>query len=277
MAKSTNDHWKKVVEAGVAASLEKYQRARANRPVKPSQREIVMQQRQQIIAMHQNKVAGYERRLHRMKTRQTVYTAGAAGASAMGVVGVLTPQPSLLWFSAAGLSGLMAFLTREKRTALRPPPAPELPAMPIEPLPAGSPGAEEIARWARAAHRWGDLLPLVEQSNPDAGVQLRRALHEVDPALRSLVERLGTLHRTATSMPGTQAAAVAHTASIEVAARLREGVEAYEGLVAAASELIAAPDWRGSVTDIIGPAVRDVQAYASGMRTAAHIFEQPGS
>jgi hypothetical protein len=270
-----SDHWVKVVEAGVTAGLERYQQYRANKPTKPTQRELVMQQRQAIVANHQNRLAGHERRLQRMKSRQVVWTAGAAGASAMGAVGLVTPQPSLLWFSAAGISGIFAYLTKEKREHLQAPPMPELPPLPVEPLPAGTPGAEEVARWSRAAQRWDDLLPLVDQMHPDAGQQLRKALAEVDPALRSLVERLGTLYRTTQQMSGTQAAATAHHASVEVAARLRDGVEAYEGLVAAAAELIAAPDLQQSVTQIVGPAVLDVQAYTGGLRKAAGTFADP--
>lgn len=277
MAKQSKsgEHWMKVVEAGVSAGLERYQQYRTAKPRKPTDREIVEQQRQMIVAQHQTRVAGYERRLQRMKSRQTIYTAGAAGAAAMGAVGVVTPQPSLLWFSVAGFSGMFAYLTREKRQSMQPPVAPALPPLPIEPLPAGTPGADEVARWSRAAHRWDEMLPLVDQMHPDAGTQLRKALQEVDPALRSLVERLGTLYRTSEQMPGTQAAAAAHRASIEVAHQLRDGVEAYEGLVAAAAELIAAPDLNRSVIEVVGPAVLDVQAYTSGLRRAAGTFNDP--
>lgn len=270
--KKANDHWMQVVGAGVSAGLERYQQYRALKPTKPTQREVVAQQRQLIVAQHQNRLAGFERRKQRMRSRETIYTAGAAGAGIMGVVGMATPQPSLLWFTAAGVSGLFAYLTREKRQTLQAPAMPELPAMPVEPLPAGTPGADEVARWSRAAHRWDEMLPLVDHMHPDAGEQLRRALREVDPALRSLVERLGTLYRTSRAMPGTQAAAAAHRASIEVAGQLRDGVEAYEGLVAAAAELIAAPDLNRSVTEVVGPAVLDVQAYTSGLRKAADTF-----
>ncbi len=270
-----SDHWLKVVEAGVSAGLDRYQQYRASRPKRPTDRELVMQQRQAIVASHQNRLAGHERRLQRMKSRQMAWTAGAAGAGVMGVVGVATPQPSLLWFTVAGFSGVLAFLTKEKREHLQAPALPELPPLPVEPLPPGTPGADEVARWSRAAHQWDDLLPLVDQMHPDAGQQLRKALAEVDPALRSLVERLGTLYRTSQQMPGTQAAAAAHQASIEVAARLREGVEAYEGLVAAAAGLIAAPDLQQSVTQIVGPAVLEVQAYTSGLRKAAGTFGDP--
>ncbi|MFN8184912.1 MAG: hypothetical protein U0R23_10860 [Candidatus Nanopelagicales bacterium] len=275
MAKGSkqNEPWLKVLESGLSAGLERYQMYRASKPKRPTDRELVMQQRQAIIAGHQNRLAGHERRLQRMKSRQVMWTAGAAGASAMGVVGAVTPQPSLLWFTVAGFSGMFAYLTKEKREHLQAPAMPELPPLPIEPLPAGTPGAAEVARWSRAAHRWDDLLPLVDQMHPDAGQQLRKALGEVDPALRSLVERLGTLYRTTQQMPGTQAATAAHHASVEVAARLREGVEAYEGLVAAAAELIAAPDLQQSVTQIVGPAVLDVQAYTSGLRRAAGLFD----
>jgi hypothetical protein len=76
-------------------------------------------------------------------------------------------------------------------------------------------------------------------------------------------------------MPGTQAATSAQHASVEVAARLREGVEAYEGLVAAAAELIAAPDLNRSVVEVVGPAVLDVQAYTGGLRKAADNFADP--
>jgi hypothetical protein len=273
--KKANDHWVKVVEASVSAGLERYQQYKASKPTRPTQREVVLQQRQMIVVQHQNRLAGFERRKQRMKSRQTIYTAGAAGAGAIGAVGLVTPQPSILWFTAAGLSGLMAYLTREKRQTLQAPPMPELPPMPIEPLPAGTPGADEVTRWSRAAQRWDEMLPLVDQMHPDAGEQLRRALREVDPALRSLVERLGTLYRTSQQMPGTQAAAAAHRASIEVASQLREGVEAYEGLVAAAAELIAAPDLNRSVTEVVGPAVLEVQAYTGGLRKAAGTFSDP--
>jgi hypothetical protein len=262
-----NDHWLKVVEAGVTAGLERYQQYRAAKPRRPTDRELVLAQRQALM--------GHERRLRRMRSRQIAYTTGAAGASVMGVVGAVTPQPSLLWFTVAGFSGMFAYLTREKRQNLAPPPAPELPPLPVEPLPAGTPGADEVVRWSRAAHRWDDLLPLVDEMSPDAGQQLRRALTEVDPALRSLVERLGTLYRTTQQMPGTQAATAAHHASLEVAARLRDGVEAYEGLVAAATELIAAPDLNRSVVEVVGPAVLDVQAYTGGLRRAAGTFADP--
>lgn len=270
-----NEHWLKVVGAGVSASLERYQQYRVGKPKRPTDRELVMAQRQALIANHQNRVVGHERRLRRMHSRQIVWTTGAAGASVMGVVGAVTPQPSLLWFTVAGCSGLFAYLTKEKRENLTAPAAPELPALPIEPLPVGTPGSDEVARWSRAAARWDELLPLVDEMSPDAGQQLRRALTEVDPALRSLVERLGTLYRTTQQMPGTQAATVAHRASVEVAARLRDGVEAYEGLVAAAAELIAAPDLNRSVVEVVGPAVLDVQAYTGGLRKAAGIFADP--
>jgi hypothetical protein len=268
------ERWMKVVEAGVAG-LDRLQQYRAARPRKPTPREIVLQQRQAIIATHRNRLAGHDRRLRRMHSRQVAWTAGAAGASVMGVVGTVTPQPSLLWFTAAGVSGVLAYLTKEKREHLQPPAMPELPPLPVEPLPPGTPGAEEVTRWSRAASRWDDLLPLVDGVHPDAGRQLRHALSEVDPALRALVERLATLHRTARGMQGTQAATAAHRAAVEVAARLRDGVEAYEGLVAAAAALIAAPDLNRPVGEVVGPAILDVQAYTSGLHRAAASYADP--
>lgn len=277
MGKQTkpNESWLQVVEAGINAGLTRYAEYRAAKPAKPTSRELVQAQRQMIVASHQRDLVNHEKRLQRLKSRQIIWTAGAAGASTMGVVELIASNPTPGWFLAGAFSGMFAYLTREKRQTLQPPTMPALPPLPIEPLPTGTPGAEEIARWSRAAHRWDEMLPLVDDMHPDAGQELRRALNEVDPALRSLVERLGTLHRTAQQMPGTQAAVAAHNASLEVAARLRDGVEAYEGLVAAAAELIAAPDLGGSVTDVVGPAVLDVQAYTSGLRHAAGTFSQP--
>ena len=52
-------------------------------------------------------------------------------------------------------------------------------------------------------------------------------------------------------------------------------MEAYEGLVAAAAELIAAPDLNRSVVEVVGPAVLDVQAYTGGLRKAADNFADP--
>lgn len=265
-----------VLESSVSAGLERYQRYRTNRPGPLTQRQIVEQQRQQLVSVHQREVGRYQRRLENLRRRQIVWTSGAAGAGTIGLVEVAGSSSGVGWFTAAALSGVFAFLARDKRSHLQPPAPPQLPDLPIDPLPAQAPGADHVRRWARAAARMEDLLPPVDQIHPEAGGEIRSALVEVDPALRALVQRLGTLYRTAQSMPGTQAAVVSQRASGQVAERLGEGVDAYEGLVAAAAALIGAPDLRRSVTEVLDPAVLAVEAYTEGMRTAADVFGSDG-
>ena len=96
--------------------------------------------------------------------------------------------------------------------------------MPVEPLPTGTPGPDEIARWSRAAPGWDDL-----PGGPDAprrGRAVAQALADVDPALRSLVERLGTLYRTQRVGAGGHGRPTTQYRGRGPAAD--EGVEAYE-------------------------------------------------
>ena len=60
----------------------------------------------------------------------------------------------------------------------------------------------------------------------------------------------------------------AREAAVLVTARLRAGVEAYEGLLAAAAELLGAPDLGRSAGELLSPAVQGMQAYTHGLGTA---------
>ena len=62
------------------------------------------------------------------------------------------------------------------------------------------------------------------------------------------------------------------TVSGAIVTQRTRGSERRERILAAAAELIAAPDLNRSVTEVVGPAVLDVQAYTSGLRKAADTF-----
>ena len=116
-----------------------------------------------------------------MKTRQTIYTAGAAGASAMGVVGVVTRSRPCCGSRPRASPGSSPSSWAEKRQTCRRRRCRNCHPMPVEPLPTGTPGSTRSPAGPAPLIRWDDLLPLVDQMHPDAGLQLRKALADVDP------------------------------------------------------------------------------------------------
>jgi hypothetical protein len=95
---------------------------------------------------------------------------------------------------------------------------------------------------------------------------LQAAAEKATPALHDLADRLAILNRLrATS---GEPAASADAAARTVAARLADGVTAYERLIAASASLLAAPDPGSSVEELIGPAVQGLTAYTLGLGRA---------
>ena len=70
--------------------------------------------------------------------------------------------------------------------------------------------------------------------------------------------------RRSSGEPAASADAAAHT----VAARLAEGVTAYERLIAASASLLAAPDPGRSIADLVDPAIEGLTAYTLGLQQA---------
>ncbi len=129
-------------------------------------------------------------------------------------------------------------------------------------------GADVAERLAVAEANLARVVPAVERLYPPAGAELARAVDEAAPLLRQQVERLVVLDGVARDMPGGPAAAAANEAAAQVSQRLRAGVEAYEGLLAAAAELLGAPDLGRSAGEVLSPAVQGMQAYTHGLGTA---------
>ena len=129
-------------------------------------------------------------------------------------------------------------------------------------------GAQVAERLAVAEANLARVVPAVERLYPPAGAELARAVDEAAPLLHQQVERLAVLDGIAREMNGGPATAAATEAAALVTQRLQAGVEAYEGLLAAAAELLGAPDLGRSAGDVLSPAVQGMQAYTHGLGAA---------
>jgi hypothetical protein len=132
----------------------------------------------------------------------------------------------------------------------------------------GAVGAEVAERLAVAEANLARVVPAVERLYPPAGAELARAVDEAAPLLHQQVQRLAVLDGIVREMNDGPAAVSAREAAALVTQRLHVGVEAYEGLLAAAAELLGAPDLGRSAGDLLSPAVQGMQAYTHGLGTA---------
>jgi hypothetical protein len=211
-------------------------------------------------------LARYERTTGRLRTRVFV-AAVAAVATAVAAIG----GPPWWWCATAvslwyGVTGFV----RLRRA--RPP---QRSGYPTQWSPAltggvakGSTGAVVAERMAVAEANLARVVPAVERLYPPAGAELARAVDEAAPLLHQQVERLAVLDRISREMGAGPAGNAAREAAVLVTARLRAGVEAYEGLLAAAAELLGAPDLGRSAGELLSPAVQGMQAYTHGLGTA---------
>ncbi len=211
-------------------------------------------------------LARYERTVGRLRTRAFV-AAVAAVATAVAAIGGppwwLCVTAVSLWYGVTGC-------VRLRRT--RPP---QRSGYPTQWSPAlttraarGSIGAEVAERLAVAEANLGRVVPAVERLYPPAGAELSRAVDEAAPLLHQQVERLAVLDRVTREMGPGPASTAAREAAVSVTARLQAGVEAYEGLLAAAAELLGAPDLGRSAGELLDPAVQGMQAYTHGLGAA---------
>ena len=116
-----------------------------------------------------------------------------------------------------------------------------------------------------------NMAPSLERLYPGSGDELRRADNEAAGPLTALAERLLVLDQLQRELPGTSAAASAAASAELVRGRLAEGCATYDELLAAAARLLAAPDMTRSTSEILGPAVDAMLAYAHGLQRAADL------
>lgn len=219
----------------------------------------------------------------RAKSYQSQATGGAVVAGvggALGLIDVITetvstsggiPGPAWLWLTAAGIGLLVSVRGRMRLRRLGPMPMLLEPVAPAPALPNGRVGAVEISRLTSVRVQVMNVAPALDRLYPGAGDELRRADNEAAGPLTALAERLVVLDQLLRELPGTSAARSAATSSELVRRRLDDGCDTYDELLAAAARLLAAPDITRSTSDILGPAVSAMVAYAHGLQRAADI------
>lgn len=144
-----------------------------------------------------------------------------------------------------------------------------VPPPPPRPLPPGTPGAAESTQLHRVRLQLASLMPTIADLHEGAALELRKADFEAAPALGALVDRLGLLHRVSIEMAGTPAQTTALKSAEEVRARLSQGVAMYDELLNAALQMVSAPDPRRAPSLALDNSVRELTAYAEGLRVAA--------
>lgn len=217
----------------------------------------------------------YEAQLRHHRSRIAGWKAGALAAAGGTVAFGLTATQASNAVELAAVGGLAAGSAavglrsrRRARELAAHPPVPQIPPPPPARLRPSAQGAGQVDRVAQVLMNLYDLVPAVGRLYPAAGQELWRTVSEVEPLLRGQVERLDSLDRLRTEMPGSRAAEAAASAATEIVGRVRAGADALEDLLAAAASLLAAPDIGDAVPDTLAPAILSLQAYAYGLGAA---------
>lgn len=195
-----------------------------------------------------------------------------AGSSAVGVlslVAVAAPGWAIAWFAAAGVGGVASWRARQSLRRTRPPATP-LPSVPPPPmLPRSAIGSAEVSRFTQVRAQVASVATSLDRLHRGAGDELRRADAEAAGPLTALAERLLVLHRLREELPNTSAAQAAASSASVVKARLADGTATYDELLAAAARLLSAPDANRSTSEVLGPAISAMVAYAHGLQHAS--------
>lgn len=233
----------------------------------------VERQRAAIQARHALAVRRYEKWLHGQERNATFMTGIAGATGGLGLVdlisgGMWIPGEPWMWLGGAALAVVSSFNARANVRTARAPVPPPLPPLPAPVLQPGYRGHAESLRFAATDGKLAELLPTVNALHPQAGIELASVMDSTAPLLRTLVERLRALNGIEIDLPGTEPAHSAGWAAEEVRIRLSAGCDAYDKLLSAAANLLAAPDPSRSALEELAPAVDSLNAYAHGLRTA---------
>lgn len=233
-----------------------------------------------LEAEHRKAVAANRRDIVRHRTRvatlKSQVTGGAVVAGvggSIGLIDVLSGPPSSLWlwFGAAGVGLLVSVRARMRLGRVGPTPTELALVGPPPALPRGATGAAEVQRLTAVRVQVMTMAPSLDRLYPGAGDELRRADREAAGPLTALAERLLVLDQLQRELPGTTAAASAARSADLVRQRLADGCATYDTLLAAAAQLLSAPDLERSTAQTLAPAVDAMVAYAHGLRRAAQL------
>lgn len=226
-------------------------------------------------------VRKHERMVARLRRSMTAGAVVAGGAGSIGVLDLALEAggssgafgPVWLWFAFAGVGAIIGWRSRSRLRQIGAPPA-ALPSIaPPHPIPRSAIGSVEVQRLITVRMQILQMANTVAPLSPDASKELRDADAQAAGPLTALAERLGLLHQLRQELPGSAAAEAARSSALVVQERLASGCATYEELLAAAAQLLAAPDAERSTAQILEPAVTAMIAYAHGLQQAYDTFE----
>ena len=222
--------------------------------------------------LHRRTVVSYQRRIRRWRREQTAGAVIGVGSGAVGLLSVIAvsgPGWAVAWFAAAGIGGITSWRARQSLRSARPPITGPASVPPPPMLPRSAIGAAEVSRFTQVRAQVASVAASIDRLHPGAGDELRRADAEAAGPLTALAERLLVLHRLREELPNTSAAQAAESSANIVKARLVEGTSTYNELLAAAARLLSAPDANRSTSQVLGPAIAAMVAYAHGLQHAS--------
>ncbi len=270
-----------MIEQGVARGLDLVDsfRIATGRAPRNSSKALAIEHRKTIEANRKR----LRKHQVRAKSYQSQVTGGAVVGGVGGSLGLLdvvaetasssggVPGPAWMWFAAGAIGLLVSLRGRRRLRRLGPVPVVLEPVAPPPAMPKGRIGAAEVSRFTSVRVQVMNMIPALDRLYPGAGDELRRADNEAAAPLTALAERLVVLDQLQRELPGTSAARSAASSSELVRRRLDEGCDTYEELLAAAARLLASPDISRSTSEILGPAVNAMVAYAHGLQRASEL------
>lgn len=227
-------------------------------------------QRRKAMAEHAAAMNRYRARASGLRSgvRAGNITAVAGGTvAAVSALGDAALTPAGL--AAAALGGAMSLVGNRRLKRLAPPPAPMIPPPASQPLPPGTPGAENAARITEIRRQLATMLPTVAQLQPAAAAELARVDIAAGPATAALIERIRLLRDVQMRLPDSEPGRMAAVSVQALSAKLRDGAATYEELLAAVVSLLSSPDPRGSAEDLLAPSIAELQAYTAGLERVA--------
>jgi len=233
---------------------------------------ILEREHRRATEQHRRTVVTYQRRVRRWQREQALGAVVGAGSGAVGILSVLAvtgPGWAIAWFAAAGIGGLTSWRARQSLRQARPPAA-GIPSVPPPPMmPRSAIGATEVSRFTQVRAQVASVANSLDRLHRGAGDELRRADAEAAGPLTALAERLLVLPRLREELPNTSAAQAAASSASVVKVRLADGTATYDELLAAAARLLSAPDANRSTSEVLGPAISAMVAYAHGLQHAS--------
>ena len=263
-----------LIEQGVARGMDLVESflTVTGRGARSSNRALELEHRK-AVAANRREVAKHRARVGTLKAEVTGGAVVAGVGGTIGLIDALAGPPSSLWlwFGAAGVGLLVSVRGRLGLRKVGPAPGQLALVGPPPTIPRGAIGGDEVVRLTSVRAQVLAIAPQLDRLYPGSGDELRRADNEAAGALTALAERLVVLDQLRRELPGTSAATQAASSANVVRQRLADGCATYDRLLAAAAQLLSAPDMTRSTTEILTPAVDAMLAYAHGLQRAADL------